>query len=188
MPQDRPACEEASCHGRARLAELLMGSDMIRPHVAVHTHVLASCRGFVDTVDTLIKAFYMLIVMKMLSTLGPNFPAKKMLLCPMMKIIAIRMVCLQERGLQWEPRVLVKMILLYQEGRRVSIVYSHSLWVWGWSNSASGCCLCHLQNERRFFESTRSERKRCEIHKYVEPNRRVHHHVSYTYINCTSGL
>jgi hypothetical protein len=55
----QPACEEAlleaSCHGCARLAELLMGSDMIRPHVAVHALVTACCRGFVDVVDTLIK-------------------------------------------------------------------------------------------------------------------------------------
>ncbi|XP_068646230.1 uncharacterized protein [Aristolochia californica] len=55
----QPACEEAlmeaSWHGRARLAELLMGSDLIRPHVAVHALVAASCRGFVDVVDTLMK-------------------------------------------------------------------------------------------------------------------------------------
>ncbi|KAF5740471.1 ankyrin-3 [Tripterygium wilfordii] len=55
----RPACEEAlleaSCHGRARLVELLMGSDLIRPHVAVHTLVTACCRGFKDVVDTLVK-------------------------------------------------------------------------------------------------------------------------------------
>ncbi|KAF8390612.1 hypothetical protein HHK36_025139 [Tetracentron sinense] len=55
----QPACEEAlleaSCHGRARLTELLMGSDMIRPHVAVHALVTACCRGFVGIVDTLMK-------------------------------------------------------------------------------------------------------------------------------------
>ncbi|KDO55639.1 hypothetical protein CISIN_1g004504mg [Citrus sinensis] len=55
----QPACEEAlleaSCHGQARLAELLMGSDLIRPHVAVHSLVTACCRGFVDVVDTLMK-------------------------------------------------------------------------------------------------------------------------------------
>ncbi|XP_059643503.1 uncharacterized protein LOC132285337 [Cornus florida] len=53
------ACEEAlleaSCHGHARLAELLMGSDLIRPHVAVHSLVTACCRGFVDVVDALMK-------------------------------------------------------------------------------------------------------------------------------------
>ncbi|KAA8533282.1 hypothetical protein F0562_033185 [Nyssa sinensis] len=32
-----------------------MGSNIIRPHVAVHALVTASCRGFVDVVDTLIK-------------------------------------------------------------------------------------------------------------------------------------
>ncbi|XP_010250790.1 PREDICTED: ankyrin-3 isoform X2 [Nelumbo nucifera] len=57
----QPACEEAlleaSCHGRARLAELLMGSDLIRPHVAVHALVIACCRGFVDVVDTLMKCW-----------------------------------------------------------------------------------------------------------------------------------
>ena len=56
---DQSACEDAllegSCHGRARLVELLMDSDLIRPHVAVHALVTASCRGFVDVVDTLIK-------------------------------------------------------------------------------------------------------------------------------------
>ncbi|KAK6912990.1 Ankyrin repeat [Dillenia turbinata] len=53
------ACEEAlleaSCYGRARLTELLMGSDLIRPHVAVHALVIACCRGFPDVVDTLLK-------------------------------------------------------------------------------------------------------------------------------------
>ncbi|XVF60084.1 hypothetical protein PTKIN_Ptkin08bG0015100 [Pterospermum kingtungense] len=55
----QPACEEAlleaSCHGGARLAELLLGSDLIRPHVAVHALVTACCRGFVEVVDTLMK-------------------------------------------------------------------------------------------------------------------------------------
>ncbi|PON95314.1 Transmembrane protein [Trema orientale] len=55
----QPACEEAlleaSCHGRAKFAELLMASDLVRPHVAVHALVTACCRGFVDLVDTLIK-------------------------------------------------------------------------------------------------------------------------------------
>lgn len=53
------ACEEAlleaSYLGRARSAEMLLGSDMIRPHAAVHALVSASCRGFVDVVDTLLK-------------------------------------------------------------------------------------------------------------------------------------
>ncbi|CAN1273303.1 ANK3 [Linum perenne] len=56
----QPACEEAlleaSCHGRARVAEILMGSDLIRPHVAVHALVTSCCRGFADVVDTLMKA------------------------------------------------------------------------------------------------------------------------------------
>ena len=55
----QPACEEAlleaSCHGQARLAELLMGSDLIRPHVGVHALVTACCRGFVEVVETLMK-------------------------------------------------------------------------------------------------------------------------------------
>ncbi|PSS33470.1 Ankyrin-2 like [Actinidia chinensis var. chinensis] len=55
----QPACEEAlleaSCHGRVRLSELLMGSDLIRPHIAVHALVTACCRGFEDVVDALIK-------------------------------------------------------------------------------------------------------------------------------------
>lgn len=55
----QPACEEAlleaSCHGQASLVELLMGTDLIRPHVAVHALVTACCRGFVELVETLIK-------------------------------------------------------------------------------------------------------------------------------------
>ncbi|CAL5432980.1 unnamed protein product [Camellia sinensis] len=55
----QPACEEAlleaSYVGQGRPAELLMGSSMICSHVAVHAFVTASCRGFVDVVDTLIK-------------------------------------------------------------------------------------------------------------------------------------
>ncbi|XP_050235032.1 uncharacterized protein LOC126683225 [Mercurialis annua] len=53
----QPACEEAlveaSCHGQAMLVELLMNSDLIRPHVAVHALVTACCRGFADVVDIL---------------------------------------------------------------------------------------------------------------------------------------
>ncbi|KAF2292861.1 hypothetical protein GH714_029432 [Hevea brasiliensis] len=53
------ACEEAlleaSSLGLARPAELLMGSDLIRPQVAVRALVSACCRGFVNVVDTLIK-------------------------------------------------------------------------------------------------------------------------------------
>ncbi|KAK8642877.1 hypothetical protein V6N13_012203 [Hibiscus sabdariffa] len=55
----QPACEEAlleaSCHGQASLAELLMGSDLIRPHVAINALVTACCRGFVEVVNTLMK-------------------------------------------------------------------------------------------------------------------------------------
>lgn len=55
----QPACEEAlleaSCHGQPRQAEVLIGSDLIRPQVAIHALVTACCRGFVDVVDTLMK-------------------------------------------------------------------------------------------------------------------------------------
>lgn len=55
----QPACEEAlleaSSHGYSHLAKLLMGSDLIRPQVAVHGLVTACCRGFVDVVDILLK-------------------------------------------------------------------------------------------------------------------------------------
>ncbi|KAI8030347.1 hypothetical protein LOK49_LG01G02223 [Camellia lanceoleosa] len=55
----QPACEEAlleaSYHGHARHVELLMGSDLIRPHIAVHSLVTACSRGFMDVVDALIK-------------------------------------------------------------------------------------------------------------------------------------
>ncbi|KAG8384936.1 hypothetical protein BUALT_Bualt04G0170000 [Buddleja alternifolia] len=55
----QPACEEAlleaSSHGHSKLVGLLMGSDLIRPHAAVHALVIACCRGFVEVVDTLMK-------------------------------------------------------------------------------------------------------------------------------------
>ncbi|KAJ7945525.1 Ankyrin-3 [Quillaja saponaria] len=53
------ACEEALLEatflGQARSAQLLMGSNMIRPQTAIHALVSACCRGFVDIVDILIK-------------------------------------------------------------------------------------------------------------------------------------
>lgn len=53
------ACEEAlleaSHMGRARFAEMLMQSNMIRPQVASHALVSACCRGFIEVVDVLIK-------------------------------------------------------------------------------------------------------------------------------------
>ncbi|KAK1369758.1 ankyrin-3 [Heracleum sosnowskyi] len=55
----QPACEEtlleASCHGHARSVDLLMGSDLIRPHIALHALFTACCRGFVDLVNVLMK-------------------------------------------------------------------------------------------------------------------------------------
>lgn len=55
------ACEEAlleaSSHGHSQLVELLMGSDLIRPHAAIHALVTACCRGFVEVVDTLMKVY-----------------------------------------------------------------------------------------------------------------------------------
>lgn len=53
-------CEEAlldaSCHGRGgKFIELLMASDFIRPHIAVHALVNVCCRGFVDVVEDLLK-------------------------------------------------------------------------------------------------------------------------------------
>ncbi|XP_019149835.1 PREDICTED: ankyrin repeat domain-containing protein 50-like [Ipomoea nil] len=53
------ACEEAlleAClHGRATHAHILMASQMIRPHVALHALVTASSRGFIEFVDSLLK-------------------------------------------------------------------------------------------------------------------------------------
>ncbi|KAK9715937.1 hypothetical protein RND81_06G199800 [Saponaria officinalis] len=55
----QPACEqallEASIHGRAIFTELLMRSDLIRPHVALHAFVTACGRGFTDVVETMLK-------------------------------------------------------------------------------------------------------------------------------------
>ncbi|KAK7306243.1 hypothetical protein VNO77_44169 [Canavalia gladiata] len=52
------ACEEAlmeaSYLGLARFTEQLMQSNVIRPQVAIHALVSASCRGFVEVVDVLI--------------------------------------------------------------------------------------------------------------------------------------
>ncbi|KAK4775113.1 hypothetical protein SAY86_010048 [Trapa natans] len=53
------SCEEAlleACnHGKAREVELLMDTDLVRPHIAVHGLVTACCRGLLDVVDTLMK-------------------------------------------------------------------------------------------------------------------------------------
>ncbi|KAK0587176.1 hypothetical protein LWI29_018702 [Acer saccharum] len=53
------ACEdallEACLWGQAKAAELLICSEMTVPDVAKHALVSASCRGFVDVVETLIK-------------------------------------------------------------------------------------------------------------------------------------
>ncbi|KAL8482755.1 hypothetical protein ACS0TY_025702 [Phlomoides rotata] len=46
---------EASSHGHSQLVELLMRSDLIRPHAAVYALITTYCRGFVEVVDTLIK-------------------------------------------------------------------------------------------------------------------------------------
>lgn len=55
----QPACEEAlleaSCHGHSKLVELLMASDLIRPHIAVQALVTACCRGFVDVISSLVQ-------------------------------------------------------------------------------------------------------------------------------------
>ncbi|KAF0891755.1 hypothetical protein E2562_010950 [Oryza meyeriana var. granulata] len=55
----QPACEEAvveaALQGQAALAAIFMGSDLVRPRVAVHALVSAAARGFVDVVDSLIK-------------------------------------------------------------------------------------------------------------------------------------
>ncbi|KAI3520690.1 hypothetical protein L1887_10140 [Cichorium endivia] len=56
----QPVCEEAlleaSCHGRGgKFIKLLMDSDLIRTHIAIHALVTACCRGFTDVVDTLLK-------------------------------------------------------------------------------------------------------------------------------------
>ncbi|KAI3696449.1 hypothetical protein L1987_79465 [Smallanthus sonchifolius] len=53
------ACEEAlleaSHLGLAKVAKALMVPELIRPNVAVHALVNASCRGFADVVETLLK-------------------------------------------------------------------------------------------------------------------------------------
>lgn len=55
------ACEhallEACLCGQARAAELLICSEMIGSSVAQHALVSASCRGYVDVADTLIKVY-----------------------------------------------------------------------------------------------------------------------------------
>lgn len=73
----QPACEEALLEaaylGRAPLAELIMESKMVRPHVAVHGLVIAGCRGFVEVVDALIKVKSLLLLHR-----GFSAEAKKM--------------------------------------------------------------------------------------------------------------
>nr|GMD36533.1 ankyrin-2-like isoform X1 [Ipomoea batatas]GME09060.1 ankyrin-2-like isoform X1 [Ipomoea batatas] len=55
----QPACEEALLEacllGRATHAHILMATQMIRPHVALHALVTASSRGFIEFVDSLLK-------------------------------------------------------------------------------------------------------------------------------------
>ncbi|TVU15437.1 hypothetical protein EJB05_38958, partial [Eragrostis curvula] len=55
----QPACEEAiveaALQGQAALAAIFMGSDLVRPRIAVHALVSAAARGFVEVVDTLMK-------------------------------------------------------------------------------------------------------------------------------------
>ncbi|KAG0455347.1 hypothetical protein HPP92_024639 [Vanilla planifolia] len=57
---DQGACEESlleSCrHGRRRLAELFLSSDLIRPRVAKQSLVTAASSGFVDVVDAFIES------------------------------------------------------------------------------------------------------------------------------------
>ncbi|KAI3816739.1 hypothetical protein L1987_16443 [Smallanthus sonchifolius] len=57
------ACEEAlleaSHLGLAKVAKALMVPKLIRPNVAVHALVNASCRGFADVVETLLKVYLM---------------------------------------------------------------------------------------------------------------------------------
>jgi hypothetical protein len=53
------ACEEAlveaALHCRPRIAEIIMESELVRPHVAVHALVCAASCGFVDVVAALIE-------------------------------------------------------------------------------------------------------------------------------------
>lgn len=48
----KEALMEASYLGYAGFTRQLMASDLIRPQVAVHALISASCRGFVEIVDT----------------------------------------------------------------------------------------------------------------------------------------
>ncbi|KAL8503762.1 hypothetical protein ACS0TY_022472 [Phlomoides rotata] len=57
---------EASSHGHSQLVELLMGSDLIRPHATVYALITACCRGFVEVVDTLIKCKQISVVQLLL--------------------------------------------------------------------------------------------------------------------------
>lgn len=54
----QPACEEAlleaSYVGRPKHAELLLGTNIISPQVAVHALVTACCRGFLDVIKVLL--------------------------------------------------------------------------------------------------------------------------------------
>uniref|UniRef100_J3LZ45 Uncharacterized protein n=1 Tax=Oryza brachyantha TaxID=4533 RepID=J3LZ45_ORYBR len=54
-PATAAAREGRALQGQATLAAIFMGSDLVRPRVAVHALVSAAARGFVDVVDSLIK-------------------------------------------------------------------------------------------------------------------------------------
>ncbi|KAI3713276.1 hypothetical protein L1987_71850 [Smallanthus sonchifolius] len=121
------SCEEAlleaSCHGRGGdFIELLMASDLIRPHIAVHALVIACCRGFIDVVDVLLKC-------------GVDINASaRVLLCSSKPSLHTNINCTPLLAAVVSRQVAVVCLLL-QAGANVSIKVQIGAWSW---DTASG--------------------------------------------------
>ncbi|KAI7730736.1 hypothetical protein M8C21_017481 [Ambrosia artemisiifolia] len=114
---------EASCHGRGgSFIELLMASDLIRPHIAVHALVTACCRGFIDVVDALLKC-------------GVDINASaRVLLCSSKPSLHTNINCTPLVAAVVSRQVAVVRLLL-QAGSNVNIKVQLGAWSW---DTASG--------------------------------------------------
>ncbi|XP_071695515.1 uncharacterized protein [Rutidosis leptorrhynchoides] len=118
----QPSCEEAlleaSCQGRSgKFIELLIESDLIRPHIVVHALVIACCRGFIDVVDILLKC-------------GVDVNASaRVLLCSSKPSLHTNIKCTALVAAIVSRQVAIVRLLL-QEGADVSIKVQLGAWSW----------------------------------------------------------
>ncbi|KAD3641144.1 hypothetical protein E3N88_30368 [Mikania micrantha] len=123
----QPSCEEAlleaSCHGRGgNFIEMLMASDLIRPHIAVHALVIACCRGFINVVNVILKC-------------GVDINASaRVLLCSSKPSLHTNIKCTPLVAAIVSRQVAIVRLLL-QEGANVSIKVQIGAWSW---DTASG--------------------------------------------------